>query len=256
MFYPANPDQLREMVRSYLRQAKVQPGPSPKALITPHAGFVYSGPIAASAFAQWLPDRELIKRIILLGPSHRVALTGVALSPARTWSTPLGIVEQDLDAGAQIKPIPNVTERADAHLEEHSLEVELPFLQVVLDHFSIVPLVVGEDSQQTINDCLQALWGGPETRIVISSDLSHYQDYASARMRDQVTAAKIEQLSCSELAPTEACGCNPVSGFLQLARLRQLHGRILDLRNSGDTAGSHGRVVGYGAFAFYEPTDT
>lgn len=252
MFYPSNPDQLRTMVRGFLSQATVRPGSAPKALIAPHAGYIYSGPIAAQAFAQWEPDKDHIRRVLLLGPSHRVPIEGIALSSAPAWQTPLGLVEQDVQAIEQLIPLPFVEVSETSHADEHSLEVELPFLQVVLPHFKLVSIMVGYATPKQVAQCLDLLWGGPETRIVISSDLSHYLDYSSAREQDQTTAAKIERLTGDELEPEEACGCRPVAGFLHTALDRHMRCQLLDLRNSGDTAGTRGRVVGYGAFAFYE----
>jgi MEMO1 family protein len=252
-FYPADPTQLRQMVNAFLESGKRFPGPSPKAVIAPHAGFVYSGPIAGSAFAHWQAEANAIKQIILLGPSHRVPFLGLAASSASAFTTPLGRVALDRTAIAKALEFPQVQEFDEAHAEEHSLEVELPFLQVVLKDFTLVPLAVGDADDAEVADVLEALWNGKETRIVVSSDLTHYLDYDSARTQDEITAKYIESMKPEKLEADCACGCIPIRRLLRAAKRRHLTVHTVDLRNSGDTAGSRRQVVGYGAFVLQEP---
>jgi len=251
-FYPGDPVELRKSITDLLAQVPPAAGPAPKALIAPHAGYLYSGPIAASAYAQLLPARDQIRRIALLGPSHYVELNGLATSSADAFATPLGIVPVDTESVRAIRSLPQVSEFDEAHAREHSLEVQLPFLQCVLGEFTLVPLTVGEATPEEIGEVLDALWGGPETRFVISSDLSHYQDFQTARRLDQATAKAIEALKPAAIGEERACGGMPIRGLLQAARRHGLHARTVDLRSSGDTAGPRDRVVGYGAFVFEE----
>jgi MEMO1 family protein len=249
-FYPSDPTELRELITDQLAQVPSAKGPGPKALIAPHAGYLYSGPIAASAYAQLIPGRELIRRIVLLGPSHYVALKGLATCSAEAFATPLGMVPVDLEAVRQARALPQVQELDEAHAHEHSLEVQLPFLQMVLGEFKLVPLVVGEASPEEVSQVLDALWGGPETRFIISSDLSHYHDFQLARRLDDATAKAIEALEPEAIGEGSACGRIPIRGLLESAQRHGLRARVVDLRSSGDTAGPRDRVVGYGAFAF------
>ncbi len=251
-FYPADAEELRGMVRDYLKRAAQTPGPPPKALIVPHAGYIYSGPVAASAYARLQGARGLIQRVVLLGPSHRVPFRGLAASSAETFLTPLGPVPVDRQALAQALALPQVCLLDEAHAREHSLEVHLPFLQEVLGGFSLVPLAVGEATPEEVGQVLEALWGGPETLIVVSSDLSHYYDYETARKLDLATSRAIEELRFEEIHYEQACGRNPVNGLLWVARRRGMQARTLDLRNSGDTAGPRDEVVGYGAYVLDE----
>jgi hypothetical protein len=225
-------------------------GTVPKAIIVPHAGYIYSGPIAASAYARIQPARGRITRVVLLGPAHRVGFHGLALSSADCFQTPLGRITVDQEAVKKISGLPQVQVMDAAHMQEHSLEVHLPFLQEVLGEFSLVPLVVGDAEPSEVAEVLEALWGGPETLIVISSDLSHYHDYKTAQRLDRATSEAIEQLRLEDIQYDHACGRNPVSGLLQVARQRGLKAKTIDLRNSGDTAGTPDRVVGYGAYIF------
>ncbi|MBZ0071763.1 MAG: AmmeMemoRadiSam system protein B [Gammaproteobacteria bacterium] len=247
-FYPADAEELRTLVNDLLQRVPVT-GTAPKAVIVPHAGYVYSGPIAASAYARLQPLRGQITRVLLLGPAHRVAFHGLAASSAAAFRTPLGDVPLDTAAATALAQLPQVHTRDDAHALEHSLEVQLPFLQTVLDRFLLVPLVVGDASYAEVAAVLELLWGGPETLIVISSDLSHYHDYATAQRLDRATSAAIEALAPEHIDDGDACGHMPVGGLLQAARARGLHARTIDVRNSGDTAGPRDRVVGYGAYA-------
>lgn len=250
MFYPDDPGELQTLVRNYLRQAESPADTAPKALIVPHAGYVYSGSVAATAYATLARLREQIERVVLLGPSHRVPLRGMAVSSANRFATPLGDIGIDTAAVARILALPQVRTLDAAHSLEHSLEVQLPFLQETLEDFLLVPIVVGDCSADEVAEVLETLWGGPETLIVISSDLSHYHDYDTARRMDHATSSAIEHLSPERIHYDDACGRNPVNGLLKVARAHHLQARTLDLRNSGDTAGPRDQVVGYGAYAF------
>lgn len=249
LFYPDDPRELQAMVTGFLG-AVAAAGAVPKAIIAPHAGYIYSGPIAASAYARIRPARGRITRVVLLGPAHRVGFHGLALSSADCFQTPLGRITVDQEAVKKISRLPQVQVMDAAHAQEHSLEVHLPFLQEALGEFSLVPLVVGDAEPGEVAEVLDTLWGGPETLIVISSDLSHYHDYKTAQRLDRATSQAIEQLRPEAIEYDHACGRNPVNGLLQVARKRGLKARTIDLRNSGDTAGSHDRVVGYGAYVF------
>ena len=248
LFYPADRVQLHNDIQSMLSRVE-STGSTPKALIVPHAGYIYSGPIAASAFAQLKNIRQSVRRVILLGPCHRVPLRGLATSSADYFATPLGNIRIDREAIEQIASLPQVDEFDLTHEQEHSLEVQLPFLQEVLDNFSLVPLVVGDTSAEEVSEVLESLWGGDETLIVISSDLSHYHDYDTARAMDSKTCHAIEDMNPSAIHYDQACGRNPVTGLLLAAKKHGLRVTTLDLRNSGDTAGDKSSVVGYGAWA-------
>lgn len=248
-FYPADPSTLEQGVLALLEQA----GPAlaaapPKCLIAPHAGYVYSGPVAASAYAQLQPVAGRVERVVLLGPAHRVRLRGLALPSVDAFETPLGSVPIDARGVALLADLPQVVVSDLAHQDEHSLEVHLPFLQATLGAFRLVPLVVGDASTEEVAQVLERLWGGPETLVVVSSDLSHYHDYATARRLDAATCRAIEALRGDQLGENSACGRVPVRGLLEVARRHGLAVRTLDLRSSGDTAGPRDRVVGYGAF--------
>ncbi|MBI3775771.1 MAG: AmmeMemoRadiSam system protein B [Gammaproteobacteria bacterium] len=247
MFYPDNADELHAQLQALLAVAHVN-GLRPKAIIAPHAGYIYSGPIAASVYAQLKPYAHEITRVVLLGPAHRVAVRGIAVPSVDLFAMPLGNIPIDHAALRLIAGLPFVRTSDQAHAQEHSLEVQLPFLQEILGEFSLVPLVVGEANPTQVAQVLERLWGGAETVIVISSDLSHYHDYATAQRLDAATSRAIEQLRFEDLNHDSACGCNPVSGLLYVARQRGLHAQALDVRNSGDTAGSRDHVVGYGAY--------
>jgi MEMO1 family protein len=252
MFYPGTPAVLGAAVRAYLAEAQSATGPAaalPKALIVPHAGYVYSGPIAAAAYRRIAAGRNTIHRVVLLGPVHRVPVRGLALPSCDAFATPLGTVGVDTDSVARVLELPQVRLSEAAHAQEHSLEVQLPFLQTVLDDFRIVPFAVGEASAEDVAAVIECLWGGPETLILVSSDLSHYHSYARARQVDSGTAAAILALD-SSLDHEQACGATPINGFALCARRRDLAPELIDLRNSGDTAGDKSRVVGYAAFGF------
>lgn len=251
-FYPADPVLLRDELGQLLAAVPAKPdATAPKALLVPHAGYVYSGPVAASGYARLAAVAGSIRRVALLGPAHRVALRGLALPAAESFASPLGEVALDRQAIEDIADLPQVVVSEAAHALEHSLEVHLPFLQTLLGGFQLLPLVVGNASADEVAQVLERVWGGPETLIVISSDLSHYLPYDAARETD---AAAVERMLRLEpgLDPAQACGATPVNGLLALARRRRLSAELLDLRNSGDTAGDKTRVVGYAALAFYE----
>ncbi len=249
MFYPNDRGELEAAVTGYLGAVEAS-GPAPKAIIAPHAGFVYSGPVAASVYARLREAGERIRRVVLVGPSHRVPFAGLALPAAGSFATPLGEIPVDAAGVGQILDLPQVQILDEAHAQEHSLEVHLPFLQTVLGAFSLVPLVAGRASADDVAGALDRLWGGEETLIVVSSDLSHYHDYDTARRMDAATSNAIEALQVDGIDPDHACGCVAVAGLLSVARRRGLAAETIDLRNSGDTAGPRHEVVGYGAYAF------
>ena len=250
-FYPADPAQLHTQLQQFLSQVEAPAEPPPKAIIVPHAGYIYSGPVAATAYARLKAARDLITRVVLLGPSHRVGFRGIAISTMTAFATPLGQIPLDQAALERVQSLPEVGFLEQAHTQEHSLEVHLPFLQAVLGDFKLAPLVVGDASPPEVGAVLETLWGGPETLIVISSDLSHYHDYQTARHIDGATSKAIEALRFEAIGYEQACGRNPVNGLLWVAQRKNLHGETIDLRNSGDTAGPRNQVVGYGAYVFH-----
>jgi len=253
MFYPGESRELAQALTDMLGAA-AHDAPErgvPKAIIAPHAGYVYSGPVAASVYTLLAPARRSITRVVLLGPTHRVAVRGLALPGCSAFATPLGTVEIDPTAVEALRGLPQVVVSAQAHALEHSLEVHVPFLQTAIEKFVLVPLAVGQASTQEVVEVLDALWGGQETLIVVSSDLSHYLSYADAQAVDRSTAQAILGLG-ADISHEQACGATPVMGLTHLARQRGLKPELIDLRNSGDTAGDKNRVVGYGSFAFYE----
>jgi hypothetical protein len=249
LFYPADPARLREMVQGLLREAPAEGAP-PKAIIVPHAGYVYSGSVAARGFARLGLGRARIRRVVLLGPCHRVAFRGLAVSGAAAFASPLGAIPVDLEAVERVLALDCVRRNDSAHEREHSLEVQLPFLQETLEDFKLVPIVAGETDPSEVAAVLDRLWGGEETAIVVSSDLSHYQNYGLAQRIDQATADAIVALRQDAIDGDAACGALPVRGLLVAALRHGLAGRALDVCNSGDTAGDRDRVVGYGAFDF------
>jgi hypothetical protein len=252
-FYPGRAVALSDLVGTLLadaaRSASAAATAPPKAIIVPHAGYIYSGATAARAYAGLAAARGSIRRVVLLGPVHRVAVRGLALPGVSGFATPLGEVVLDQAAIAGIRHLPQVVESAPAHAHEHALEVQLPFLQRVLDDFTLVPLAVGDATASEVAEVLEHLWGGPETLIVISSDLSHFLPYSAARQIDQATTQDILALKAT-LTHEQACGGTPVNGLLLAARRHGLQPRLLAQCNSGDTAGDKQRVVGYASFAF------
>jgi AmmeMemoRadiSam system protein B len=250
LFYPDDPTALHQTLASCLAAADPTPGERPRALIAPHAGYVYSGPIAASAYATLRPWRDQIRRVMVLAPSHRVAFRGIATSSAGRFATPLGEIPVDQATVARLGNLAGVIRLDAAFEQEHALEVQLPFLQTVLDEFELIPLIVGQAEPGEVDRVIEVA-NTDDALVVVSSDLSHYHDYATSQARDAQTSAHIVQLSGEDIGPHDACGAAPIRGLLQTARQHGWQAQTLDLRNSGDTAGTRDRVVGYGAYAFY-----
>jgi AmmeMemoRadiSam system protein B len=253
-FYPGNKQVLANDIGTFLNATILDTDQaSPKAIIVPHAGYIYSGQTAARAYARLAPNRKTIKRVILLGPVHRVPVRGLALPGVDAFATPLGEIELDQSAIASLTNLNQVVVSHAAHELEHSLEVQLPFLQTVLDDFKLVPLAVGDATPAEVAEVLDTIWGGPETLIVISSDLSHFLSYEVAQRVDKETVQNILSMK-DTLTHNQACGCTPVNGLVVAARRRHMKPILLDLCNSGDTAGDKSRVVGYASFIFTEET--
>ena len=253
MFYPGDPRALAAEIDDLIGGVE-QLSPRlgfPKVLVVPHAGYIYSGAVAARAYDDIAPARGIVKRVVLLGPVHRVAVRGLALPAARFFDTPLGRIAIDQEAVATLAGLSQVLESAPAHAMEHSLEVQLPFLQKALGEFTLVPLAVGMASVEEVAAVLERLWGGPETLVVISTDLSHYLAYEEARTIDRATIGRIAALA-TDLNHDEACGATPLNGLLFVAKKKNLSVKLLAACNSGDTAGDKGRVVGYSSFALHE----
>lgn len=252
LFYPAQASPLLDQVQHFIERAQPHGQTrQPKAIIVPHAGYIYSGAIAASAYALLRPLRDKIRRVILLGPVHHVPVRGLAAPSVAAFVSPLGEVQLDQAALVSLADLPQVVVDDRCHAQEHSLEVHLPFLQSVLANFKLVPLAVGDASAAEVAEVLERLWGGEETLIVVSSDLSHYLSYPAAQQMDATTAQAVLDLR-TDLSHQQACGGTPLNGLLLAARYHGLKPALLDLRNSGDTAGDKRRVVGYAAFALYE----
>lgn len=250
-FYPADPDELRATVDALLAEAPAPPpdAPVPRAVIVPHAGYVYSGSTAALAYARVARGRGTIRRVVVVGPTHRVPVRGVALPGADAFRTPLGEVPvPHAWAQERLADVLAACVVPETHRHEHSVEVQLPFLQRVLDDVDVVPLLAGDAFGEEVADVLEALWE-PQTLVVISSDLSHYRPYDEARRIDAGTIAQITALD-APLDHLQACGATPVNGLLVAARRRGLRPTLLGACSSGDTAGDRSRVVGYCAFAF------
>ncbi len=253
-FYTEDAQQLRRQINGFLAGARVAHH-TPKAVIAPHAGYIYSGPIAGSAYAAVQSLRERITRVVLIGPAHRVRVSGVAASSAQAFATPLGAVPVAQEMiRTLVAELDFLVYMDEAHAPEHSLEVHLPFLQTVLHAFSLMPFAAGNADPDDIERLLERLWGGPETLIVISSDLSHYHYYDDAKRLDRYTTRHIESLDPATLSSEHACGQIPICGLLQAASRHRLKVETLDVRNSGDTAGPRNQVVGYGAYSFYDPS--
>ncbi|HXM80914.1 MAG TPA: AmmeMemoRadiSam system protein B [Burkholderiales bacterium] len=252
-FYPGEPRALAAEVDDLLGGVE-QLAPRlgfPKALIVPHAGYIYSGPVAARAYDELAAARGIVRRVVMLGPVHRVPVRGLALPGADAFATPLGTVPIDRDALRALHDLPQVVRSDPAHALEHSLEVQLPFLQKVLGDFALVPFAVGMANVEEVAQVIERLWGGRETLIVISTDLSHYHAYEEARRIDGSTVDRIAAFA-TDIDHEEACGATPLNGLLSLAKKKNLSIRLLAACNSGDTAGGKGQVVGYSSFALYE----
>ncbi len=249
-FYEAQTADLQLQVSQFVAQSPEVSWAKPKVLIVPHAGYVFSGSTAARAYRSLESQRDEIRRVVLLGPAHRVYLEGMAVPAVDAFSTPLGEVMLDANAIEQISKLPGVIVSDAAHRDEHSLEVQLPFLQSVLKHFTLVPIVVGHCDANTVAAVIDELWGGQETLVVISTDLSHFHSYQAARQLDASTCERILQKS-SDLSGEQACGARAVNGLMSSEHCRSLDVELLSACNSGDTAGSRDRVVGYGAFLLH-----
>lgn len=253
MFYPGEPKALAAELDDLLGGVPhLAPRLGyPKALVVPHAGYIYSGEIAARAYDELAPARGIVSRVVLLGPVHRVPVRGLAAPGAAAFATPLGNVPVDREALRAVQDLPQVVTSEAAHALEHSLEVQLPFLQKVLGAFALVPFAVGTASVQEVAAVLERLWGGAETLIVVSTDLSHYHPYDEARRIDGATLERVRGYA-TDIDHDEACGATPLNGLLSVAKKRRMSVRLLAACNSGDTAGGKGQVVGYGAFALHE----
>ena len=245
-FYPDSATVLDAFISELLSESP-QRSLSPKVLIVPHAGYIYSGPTAARAYKLLEPMKNSIRRVVLLGPSHRAAFEGLALPDSEAFATPLGNIPLDTEAMEALSRFAQIQTLDGAHAREHSLEVQCPFLQMSLSNFKLVPIVVGDATPFAVAEVIDFLWGEDETLIIISSDLSHYHNYEEASYRDNLTVKAIEQLSCT-LTGGQACGCHPLNGMMKVAQRRGMEVITLDVCNSGDTAGDKDRVVGYGAF--------
>ncbi len=255
IFYPNDPDELGATIQRYLEEAEniFEPAvTAPKAIIAPHAGYIYSGLTAAAVYNRLRPAREIIKRVIILGPCHKVAVRGLALPNDEIFRTPLGDVQIDMAAVQKLKHLAHVNTFNETHIEDHSIEIHLPFLQKIIGEFKLVPLIVGEAGPEQVSQVLEILWGGAETLILISSDLSHYLDYDEAKSLDDHTRQAIERMDLTAIDQEQACGRHSIKGLLSLARNKGLSVKTADIRNSGDTAGTKERVVGYGSWYFDE----
>ncbi|MDA8059017.1 MAG: AmmeMemoRadiSam system protein B [Leptospirillum sp.] len=257
VFYPKEPDVLMDLIERMLDEASAKTPPSikargtPRALVVPHAGLLYSGPIAASAYCLLTKPNPPPRRVVILGPSHRIFFKGIATSTATSFRTPLGDIPVDRELVEQLESLPGVDAYDPAHTQEHSIEIQLPFLKVQLDQTPIVPLVTGESSVQNVAQVTRTLLNLPETLIVISTDLSHYFPSDQAHLLDTRTASAIISEKYHPVDNQMACGSQPLNGFLMASHEAGLKGELLDLRSSGDTAGPKSEVVGYGSFAFW-----
>lgn len=251
LFYPADQQLLKDDIHDYLNEVNCEQKPNLKAIVVPHAGYMYSGSIAASAYKLLIPLKDKINRVILLGPSHRVAFNGLAVPESDFFTTPLGVLPIDQKGIQSLATLPQVIVSEQAHSEEHSLEVQLPFLQEVLNEFSLIPIVVGDAERHEVAEVINALWGDEHTLIVISTDLSHYHAYNEAKQLDSATSDAIVALKADQISYEDACGRNGLKGMMTVAEEKHLSVELLDLRNSGDTAGDKSRVVGYGAYVIY-----
>ena len=248
-FYPDGHNACVDLVEQCLSAARSDAGVRPKILVAPHAGYRFSGEIAGTAYGPMRSEASRIKRVVLLGPAHRVAFDGIATTSVDVWATPIGDIKIDWDVLNRVLAFPGVHVADDAFANEHSLEVHIPFVQRVFENATLVPLLVGKASVELVSKVTSAVWGGPETLVVVSSDLSHFHDYETAQKLDAKTAANIELLHADRIDATSACGHRALAGVLDQAHRRSLRATALDVRSSGDTFGNRDRVVGYGAFA-------
>jgi AmmeMemoRadiSam system protein B len=249
-FYPSDARRLRATVMALLREATVS-GLMPRAMIVPHSGYAYSGSVAAGGYALLKPMHRAIDRVVLLGPSHYKVFRGIAATTARAFDTPLGEVMVDTKGIRRALRLPQVHRDDEAYDREHCIEVQLPFLQVVLHEFQILPFIVGHSSEEEVASLLEQCWGGDDTLVIVSSDLSHDLDYWAARRKDSETSHLIERFHTKEITPERACGCDAIRGMLRVAKMRKLRIKTVSLRNSGDTTISKERVVGYGTIIAY-----
>lgn len=255
LFYPGQPGALRSELGALLDPVRTaRAGRPPKVLIVPHAGYAYSGSVAAVAYAQLQAESRGVRRVVLLGPTHRVAVRGVAIPSGEAFATPLGDVKLDVETLQRLATLPHVVISDAAHAGEHSLEVQLPFLQTVLQDFRLVPLAVGNIAGSDLADVVDTVWGGDETLVIVSSDLSHYHPYAEAKALDVSTVERILALAPG-IDHEHACGATPINAALTLAKRRALQPQLLAMCNSGDTSGDRSRVVGYCAIAFSQSAD-
>ncbi|HEY8079483.1 MAG TPA: AmmeMemoRadiSam system protein B [Labilithrix sp.] len=251
-FYPASAVELSCTVELLLAEASAADCPRPKALIAPHAGYAYSGAVAAAAYASLRGERGTIERVVVLGPAHYVDVKGIATSNASAFTTPMGELLLDRDAIDAIARLPGVAALDNAHAPEHSVEVQIPFVQAALGQVRLVPLLCGSGTcEKQLDRVLDVLWGGEETLFVVSSDLSHYLDYDSARARDAATTRSIESLDADAIGSDDACGPSCLRAILRAASKRRMHAKVLDVKSSGDTVGGRDEVVGYGAYAVW-----
>jgi len=251
LFYPANSKELEALVSRNLKEASAALPASLgtlKAVIVPHAGYIYSGQTAAFAFASMVPTE--IQRIVLLGPSHRVAFYGMAVPDCDAFETPLGLVQIDPELMQKALTHPDVQINATAHAQEHSLEVQLPFLQLVLDQFRLLPICIGSVEADAVAELIESFWYDDTTLFVISSDLSHFHSYQEANSIDQLSIDMILQQQ-SGFNHQQACGATGINALLKVADRHHLKAQLLDYRNSGDSAGDKESVVGYTSIAFY-----
>jgi MEMO1 family protein len=251
-FYPRGPRELEETIKALMPRASKSGESGLVGVVAPHAGYAYSGPVAASAFADISASGQDFDRVLLIGPPHYVPVPGIAAPSSQAFATPLGDIEIDQDAITALLDAGLVSVDDRAHAPEHSLEVELPFLQHVLGRFTLIPLLVGDASPQQVASVIGSVLD-ERTLLVVSTDLSHYLDDASARARDLKSAETIERFDFTRLGPYDACGFASLNGALCAGQQQSWRIERLDLRNSGDTSGDRSRVVGYGAWAFSAP---
>ena len=248
IFYPADVYQLKNDINGYLQHITDNNSGKPKILITPHAGYKYSAQVAASAFAKLRPFKDKIKKVFLLGPSHRVYVNGVALPKEKSFKTPLGIIKVDSDIVEQISKTKPFKFKSTAHKNEHSLEVSLPFLQVVLGNFEIIPMLYGEANPHEIAQTIQPYLERDDSILIVSADLSHYLDYSTAKKVDEQTANNIKEGKTVD--HHQSCGATAINTALIMAQNFGLVPQMLNMANSGDVIGDKDSVVGYGAWSF------